>query len=297
MNREALKTRAKQQLGGGIFQSEWLNGVLYTFVASLLSSVGSIITYGPVSYALSKTFLRKARYNEKLDISGVIDGFKDDFGGTFLLGLLETIFISLWSLLFVIPGIIKAYAYSFAFYIKADHPEYDWKQCLDESCRMTDGHKGELFMLDLSFFGWLFVGSLVCGVGTLWVSPYIYMTKTNYYLELCGQTAAPYGAPYGNPYAPQTPPAAPYQTAPQQTPYQTAPQQTPYQAAPQQYQPPQQPAYQPPQQPATSPDWQRPNVNPYSHQGPVGASAPQQVPYQAPQQATPPAIDPPQDEN
>ena len=155
MNREALKTQAKQQLGGGIFQSEWINGVLYTFVASLLASVGSIITFGPVSYSISKTFLKKARYNEKLDLAGVIDGFRDDFGGTFLLGLLQSVFICLWSLLFVIPGLVKSYAYSFAFYVKADHPEYDWKQCLDESCRLTDGHKGELFMLDLSFLGWM----------------------------------------------------------------------------------------------------------------------------------------------
>ena len=100
--------------------------------------------------------------------------------------------------------------------------------------------------------------------------------------------AAPYAAPQQPAYQP--PQQSAYQ-APQQPAYQP-PQQPAYQA-PQQpaYQPPQQPAYQAPQQPAASPDWQRPNANPYSHQGPVGAPQPQ-----PPVQPAPQSFDPPQGE-
>ena len=192
LDRSALKARARAQLGGGIFQSPWINALLVVLVAGLVMSVASfvaILVVGPISYGLAKIFLRVARGQGTFDVGAIFDGFKDDFAGTLLVGLMQGIFVFLWSLLFVIPGIIKSYAYSFAFYVKVDHPEYDWKQCLDESERLTAGHKGDLFILDLSFIGWLIVGSLACGVGSLWVAPYMEMTRTNYYLDLA------YGAP------------------------------------------------------------------------------------------------------
>ncbi len=197
MNREQLKTSAKTQLGGGIFKSPWLMALLYLVVATAITSassivlVGPIIVMGPIAYAQCKAFLRVARGEAaNYDLGTLFDGFKDDFGQNLLLGLMTSIFVCLWSMLFVIPGIIKMYAYSMAFYVKADHPDYDWHQCLNESKRLTDGHKGELFVLDLSFIGWLIVGSLACGLGTLWVTPYQFATKTNAYLYLLSATPA-----------------------------------------------------------------------------------------------------------
>lgn len=189
MNRAELKSRAKSQLGG-IFEQNWLYALLFFFIASAIASitaftaVGPIIVLGPMSYATSKMLIKLSRTGEKPDLNGLFDGFKDDFGGTFLIGLLTTIFVALWSMLFVIPGIVKTYAYSFAYYVKADHPEYDWRQCIDESKRLTQGHKGELFILDLSFIGWLIVGSFCLGIGTLWVTPYMSLTRVNFYNDL-----------------------------------------------------------------------------------------------------------------
>ena len=200
MNRAALKTTAKERLGNGIFKTEWLYGLLYLFVATIFVSavsvtgIGAILVAGPVSYAISKAFLNAARNGGSVDLNTLFDGFKDDFGGTLLLSLLIGIFTFLWSLLLVIPGIVKAYAYSMAFYVKADHPEYGWQQCISESQRLTKGHKGELFVLDLSFIGWLIVGSLVMGIGTLWVMPYMEMTKANAYLWLCSIDTGAYAA-------------------------------------------------------------------------------------------------------
>ena len=98
-----------------------------------------------------------------------------------LLGLMASLFVFLWSMLFIIPGIIKAFSYSMAPYIRADHPEYTWRQCLDESIRITNGHKMRIFLLELSFIGWYIVGALALGIGTLWVEPYMQASLASYY--------------------------------------------------------------------------------------------------------------------
>ena len=202
MDRKVLKQNAKQQLGGGIFQNNWLMGLVVLLIEGAILSavsftgVGAIILAGPLSYGASKVFLRRVYGEENIRIETMFDGFKDDFGGTLLLGLMESIFIGLWSMLFVVPGIIKAYSYAMSFYIKVDHPEYDWQACMNASKTMMRGHKGELFVLDLSFIGWMIVGSLALGIGTLWVAPYMERTRANFYACLCAQNpAAPTAAP------------------------------------------------------------------------------------------------------
>jgi uncharacterized membrane protein len=86
--------------------------------------------------------------------------------------------------LFIVPGIVKYYAYSMAPYIKNDNPSYDWKQCLDESQRIMAGRKWELFCLDVSFIGWLIIGYLTCGIGMLWVTPYMQAAHTSFYASI-----------------------------------------------------------------------------------------------------------------
>ncbi|MCR5040524.1 MAG: DUF975 family protein [Clostridia bacterium] len=192
MDRIQIKSFAKQQLGSGIFTGQWMTALLFVLLSGALISagsvipvVGSLLLFGPVYYGQSKAFLKRARdEHESFDLADIVCGFKDDFSETFLLGLMMEIFIGLWSLLFIVPGIVKSYAYSMAFYVKVDHPEYGWKQCLDESKRLTNGHKGELFVLDLSFIGWILVSCLLCGLGMFWVDPYMTAAKTNAYLWL-----------------------------------------------------------------------------------------------------------------
>ena len=199
VSRQELKSRAKAQLGSGIFTSRWMMALLACLLYSLIvgvSSIVAIIVIGPMSYGLNRMFLKQARDGEDMAIGDLFKGFSDDFAGTFLIGLMTAIFTFLWSLLFVIPGIVKAYAYSLAYYVKVDHPEYDWKACIEESKRLTQGHKGELFVLDLSFIGWYFVGALCLGIGTMWVTPYYYATKAHFYqnLLLAQAPAEPYTA-------------------------------------------------------------------------------------------------------
>lgn len=242
MDRKLLKTNAKRQLGGGIFQSNWLNALLVcllevviisavtgiisgfggifsginiarnmlsdpdvllengvlSFSATLpFAGVGSILGVlisGPLAFGSAKIFLKLVRGSDRVEVSELFDGFKTDLGGNLLLPLMIYLFTALWSLLFVIPGIVKSYAYSFAYYVKADHPDYDWRQCLDASKELTKGYKWDLFVLDLSFIGWLIVGAMVLGIGELWVYPYVACTKANAYEYICAQKSAGFAA-------------------------------------------------------------------------------------------------------
>ena len=92
--------------------------------------------------------------------------------------------VFLWSLLLVVPGIIKGYAYSQAFYLLNDNKKLGYKEALEESEKMMDGHKWELFVLQLSFIGWSLLAVLTCGIGFLWLTPYMNTTLANYYEDL-----------------------------------------------------------------------------------------------------------------
>ena len=189
MDRAELKARAREQLGGGIFRNPWMVGLAVCLLISLMQSaaagivpgIGLLLVSGPLQYGMAYIFLKQARDHQPMQLGDMFRGFQDDFGGTFLIGLMAGIFTFLWSLLLVVPGIVKSYAYAMAYYIKLDHPDYNWKSCLDESQRMMRGHKWEKFVLDLSFLGWMIVGSLCLGVGTLWVAPYMTATEAQFY--------------------------------------------------------------------------------------------------------------------
>ena len=199
MSRAQLKEQAKKQLGGNIFSRQWLYFVLVYVIVSVILGVCSGLSWlvigaiallavsGPLAYAITTISAKLAKGGKEVIINDTFSGFTDGrFGQTFLLGLMESIFICLWSLLFVIPGIIKTYAYSMAFFIYNDDNSKSWSQCLKESQELTKGHKWELFVLDLSFIGWYIVGSFIFGIGTLWVTPYHQATKAQYYESLKG---------------------------------------------------------------------------------------------------------------
>ena len=123
--------------------------------------------------------------------------------------ILEGVFIFLWSLLFIIPGFIAFYRYRQALYLLLEHPEMSALQCISESKRIMAGHKGELFVMDLSFFGWALLVGLVDYLGAelasaigpsvlaqvisivglgifvqFFVLPYMDLTYAGYYVEL-----------------------------------------------------------------------------------------------------------------
>ena len=199
MSRAQLKEQAKKQLGGNIFSHQWLFFVLVMVIIGVILGVCSglswlvigaialLVVTGPLTYATALISAKLAKGGNEVSVNDTFAGFTNGrFGQTFLLGLMWEIFICLWSLLFIIPGIIKYYAYSMAFYIYNDDNSKTWSQCLKESQELTKGHKWELFVLDLSFIGWMIVGSFVFGIGTLWVGVYQRQTLANFYYALKG---------------------------------------------------------------------------------------------------------------
>ena len=190
MDRPTIRQMARNDLGNNIFGKGWLMALLTALVFSVIYSavsstvIGSFILYGPLTVGLMSAFLTVSRKKTDMEIGEMFSVGFGDFGRNFLLGLMETIFICLWSLLFVIPGIVKSYSYAMACYIAVDNPDYDWKACIDASKEMMNGHKMELFLLDLSFIGWYLLGCIACGIGTLWVVPYHQAAHTVFYRNL-----------------------------------------------------------------------------------------------------------------
>lgn len=197
MNNAELKQKARAQLGGKIFGTGWLYAVLVMLLQSAVVGIGNrgrgvglavlLLVGGPLSCSAARMFLKQSADGRPMDLHDLAAGFTEDFRGSFLLNLMQSIFIVLWSLLLVVPGIVKALGWSMSFYVRAEHPDYTWRQCLDASAALTDGYKGEIFLLHLSFIGWYIVGALCLGVGTLWVQAYVQATMTQCYHWLKAQ--------------------------------------------------------------------------------------------------------------
>lgn len=188
------RRRAREALEGNIFGNTWLFMVLVVLVTGAILGVsgiifiGPLLLIGPISIGICSYTLHVVRNTEKKNkIDPLLDGFRGSVGNSILVGLLATIFTALWSLLFVIPGIVKAIAYSQCYFIALEHPEYDANTCITESRKMMNGHKWEYFCLQFSFIGWMIVGSFCLGVGTLWVSAYMNAANAAYYEDLKNQ--------------------------------------------------------------------------------------------------------------
>ena len=113
----------------------------------------------------------------------------NNYGRALSVSLLQAIYLILWTLLLIVPGIIKAYSYSQTFFIALDKPELGAEECINESMRMMNGYKMKLFLLDLSFIGWWLLSILSLGIGFLWLLPYIYTSRSHFYEELKVETA------------------------------------------------------------------------------------------------------------
>lgn len=101
-------------------------------------------------------------------------------GGMLLMG----IYVFLWTLLLVVPGIIKAIAYTLVPYILKDYPELSVNQAIKLSVKMMKGHKMRCFLLSLSFIGWILLGILTLGIGYIWLIPYMYTTMAAFYQDV-----------------------------------------------------------------------------------------------------------------
>ena len=118
-------------------------------------------------------------------LSDLMFGFNNMFK-IVVVALLSGLISILGCFLFLVPGIILAYMYSQVFYLIIENPDISVIDCLKESARIMKGHKMELFLLHLSFIGWLILSFLTFGIANLYVFPYYQATLANFYLEIKG---------------------------------------------------------------------------------------------------------------
>lgn len=208
-------------------ENHWGKAAIFTFwyfvivfgVSAILSKLG-LPSYAvcllyllllPLIWSYSTAFLANARGGEgSFNVLRMFDGYQD-FIRIFTTTLLMQVYTFLWTLLLIVPGIIKGLSYSMTYYILRDNPEMKNNEAIELSMKMMDGYKLPLFSLYLSFFGWYFICSypliigcslffthmltagysswevlylLPLGIGYLWLVPYMQASMAQFYEEV-----------------------------------------------------------------------------------------------------------------
>lgn len=205
-----IKTEAKAQLRGN-----WKEMILLSLIPMLFSlffirdanqnsedirasfdlvNLSLRILQGFLATSVSFTVLDFIRSHQPIDpLRGAIQAFQGKyFLNLLLLKVLSTVYQLLWSLLFIIPGIVKGYSYSQAERIFKDKVDQEGivpspQACIKESQELMFGHKLDLFTLDLSFFGWIILSVFSLGIGFLWLAPYTEVSQAVFYQNLVNQ--------------------------------------------------------------------------------------------------------------
>lgn len=186
-----IRRSAREQLKGN-WGTAILLCLIYALISGLFSGSTRVVPYlgmiinfilaGPLILGLYSCFIKLVR-QEPFRFENLFDGFSR-FTTAFIAQLLITIFVILWSLLLLIPGIIAGLRYSMTFYIINDNPDISAMDALNASKEMMVGFKWKLFCLYLSFLGWAILSIFTLGIGYLWLMPYIQASFANFYQNL-----------------------------------------------------------------------------------------------------------------
>ena len=165
-------------------------GSIIMVVAYLLMAGSIIFVLGPITIGYDFFSLGLARGMDVKATTPYECFASGQYGRLTLAFFMQNLFIFLWSLLFMIPGIIKSLSYAMMPFILMDHPEMGWQEALNESKQMMNGHKGDLFVLYLSFILWLLLVEVTWGIASLYVAPYMQQTLANFYRSLKEESIA-----------------------------------------------------------------------------------------------------------
>jgi uncharacterized membrane protein len=182
-----LMQQARDCLNGrwGLSIGVTLLYLLLSMVSSSIPMIGgiaSLIIEGPLLVGLSIFFISISR-KEKAELSQLFDGFKR-FGTSLAAYLLVAIFTFLWSLLLIIPGIIASYSYAMTYFIIVDNPNIGPLEAITKSKTLMRGNRLKLFCLGWRFFGWALLCMLTCGIGFLWLVPYVHTSFARFYEDI-----------------------------------------------------------------------------------------------------------------
>lgn len=198
MTRSELKAAAKEQIKGNIFKLFLVTAIIVAigFVCGIIPFIGGIASFiitPALILGVYKIYLTLAK-KEGMSIGDMFSGF-DQMGKALWLNILISVFTFLWSLLFIIPGIVKSFAYSMSYFVLADNPDLTAREALNKSNEIMNGHKWDLFVLYLSFFWWYLLVSVTFGLAAIYVAPYINATVANFYNSIKGSEKATEATP------------------------------------------------------------------------------------------------------
>lgn len=161
------------------------NGAMLALVAfyTVIALVFGIAVSPVLSYGLQNAY--KYASTDSLEGYDLFCGFRKNYKNIVIVNLLKGIFIALWTLVFIVPGIIKIYQWRYTNQILEEHPDWNYKQVLEASEDLTNSHKMDLFVLDLSFIGWYILFAildmLTLGLANYLLLPYVYQTDAEAY--------------------------------------------------------------------------------------------------------------------
>lgn len=164
---------AEEPIRFGNFSISFQGGVMG--LAAFL--IGGVLQLGYAGFLLKQHDRQQAEFN---DLFSQFHRFGQGFAQKFL----RSLYTFLWALLFVIPGIVASYRYAMTPYIMAEYPELTASEAIDRSKALMDGHKGELFVLRLTFLGWDLLAAISLNIGNLWLNPYKNAAEAAFYREI-----------------------------------------------------------------------------------------------------------------
>lgn len=193
-----LKAKDYRNLAWADLSGKWGTMALISLINALIigacgalsyvyiGGVASLLITGPLTLGLTIVSLNVARHMN-VEVGNMFEGFKR-FGDAFVAYILISVFTFLWSLLLIIPGIIKAYSYSMTYYIMADNPAMSANDARKLSMQLMRGNKWRLFCLLFSFIGWWLLCCLTLGILALWIDPYRNTATAEFYKSILPAT-------------------------------------------------------------------------------------------------------------
>lgn len=179
-------------------QGKWVMAAVAALVTSAIAGglsgipgigwIGTLLVGLPVGYGFSILMLSVYRGAGDIDLGVLFEGFKD-YGRILGTTLLQAVYTFLWSLLLIIPGVIKSYSYAMTAFILKDEPELANNAAIEKSMAMMEGNKMKLFLLDLSFIGWGILALFTFGIGFFFLQPYMMISRAAFYEDLKAQQA------------------------------------------------------------------------------------------------------------
>jgi len=184
MSRESLKDKWGPAIGTYLIYMILTSGIQGSSGISPLPGLISLIIAGPLALGSAYFALSIAR-NQEARIEQLFKGF-NTFGTSLVAYLLILIYVVLFLILLIVPGIIKAISYSMTFYIIADDNSIKAADAMEQSKNMMEGHKMKFFNLCLNFLGLGLLCILTLGIGFLWLIPFIHVTVAKFYDDIKG---------------------------------------------------------------------------------------------------------------